>query len=113
MKYLPYILVVVLTIILILVFYPRNKQGELTRKQTKSITKENKAIRKQYTENKDSIELLRQLYLKEAHKAYNTETSIIYIKQKTNEEVNRIPYLPVDSNISQFTSELEQYLHKR
>ena len=111
-KYKTYLLLAIIVIILAIVFTPSANQF-LTGKQVKVIVKENKELMKQYQKNLDSIQIYKKMYLEEAQKADSSKTITKIIKIKTNEEVNRIPSLPFDSNVNLFSRDLEEYLINR
>ena len=111
-KYKTYLLLAIIVIILAIVFTPSANKF-LTRKEVKIIVKENKELMKQYQKNLDSIQIYKKMYLEEAQKADSSKTITKIIKIKTNEEVNRIPSLPFDSNVNLFSRDLEEYLINR
>lgn len=114
-KYKTYILIGVIVLIIVLAFFPvKKKAGEfLTKRDKKLIEKHNKELLKERKKYMDSVEHYRNEFVKYREESEKSKTITVYIKEKTNEEVNLIPTLPLDSNVSLFARDLEEYIANR
>jgi len=114
-----YVFLILLTIIIvcagIILFAPAKSMFDdlLGRKEIKRLKKEKSELLIISQQRLDSA-----IYYKSVADSYtknidSSKTVTIYIKQKTDEEVNNIRFAPVDSNIIKYTTDLEQYLSTR
>ena len=119
-KYKKYLLVVLSVILVIicgsLLFKPISDRWSaflLSRPQIKQL--KSQITKHQENEQKamDTANYYKELAKKYEASADSSKTITVYIKQKTNEEVNIIPNLSVDSNIRQFSRDMEEYLTNR
>jgi uncharacterized protein YxeA len=118
--YKKYILVVLAVLLIIicgsLLFKPLSNKWDaylMSRPQIKQLKEEIITHKKNEQTALDSANYYKILAKKYEASADSSKTITIYIKQKTNEEVNNIPNLSVDSNSKQFPIDMDEYLTNR
>jgi len=118
--YKKYILVVLAVLLIIicgsLLFKPLSNKWDaylMSRPQIKQLKEEITTHKKNEQIALDSANYYKILAKKYEASADSSKTITIYIKQKTNEEVNNIPNLSVDSNTKQFPIDMDEYLTNR
>ena len=116
-KYRTYFLVIGLTLILslsaYLLFTPISNKWSgfiLSNKEVRQIIKDRDNYQKSKEQWLDSANYYKSLAEKYEKSSDSSKIITIYIKQKTNEEVNNIPTLNMDSNVKQFPRDMEEYL---
>ena len=119
-EYKTYIIVFVLAVILCLSFYflvnpIKSKWSDfiLSTKEVRHLKEENIEFKKVKDQWIDSANYYKNLAAKYEKSADSSKIITVYIKQKTNEEVNNIITLSLDSNVKQFPYDMEEYLSHR
>jgi len=81
-----------------------------TKEEREELKKQNKELNKQLLVAKDSIDILYKQYVLNKNRDTIYINKVVRLKDKTNEEINNIPYYSVDSNINLFTRNSEEFI---
>lgn len=105
------VLIIILLIIVLLpfLFNIDNAIGFKTN-ENQELKKQNIEILKEIKLKKDSMQILYEAVLNSKLKDTVYINQIRYLKTKSNEEVNNIPNLSVDSNLNLFTRNSEEFI---
>lgn len=114
-KYKNYIIgIVFLLFITFTIFNTKDRiSNYFSKKEIKTYEKEYKNLEKKYQKNIDSILYYKVEYERYKQLADSSKIKTIYIKEKTKNEISKIPSLPFDTNVLYFSRELEEYLSNR